>query len=153
MPTCGNTSRFPSSMSLSRVDASRVLGLFYPLTMPLGAYKEMSALPLPISQPPLAIGLSGDLHCMSLEEAMKMPFPVVHRPFFEARRARSNNNTVHKGVVLVRRERSTFNIARTNKTFKANHVSGVVQCLDCTKPRCIFSMDAPIRMKPIAIID
>ena len=45
-------------------------GLFSPLTMPLNAYREIYALPLPIPQPPPTSGLLGDLHYTSLEEAI-----------------------------------------------------------------------------------
>ena len=53
-------------------------GLFSHLGMPLDAYKEISALPLHIPQPPPAIGLPGDLHYVNLEEAMQMKFTAEH---------------------------------------------------------------------------
>ena len=67
-----------------------------PLTMPLDAYKEIADLPLPIPQLSPAIGLHGDLHYMSLEEAMKMPFTSEHQPSLEVRRARSSNTRCYR---------------------------------------------------------
>jgi hypothetical protein len=125
-------------------------GLFSPLGMPLSAYKEISALPLPIPQPPPATGLPGDLHYMTLDEAMKMPFTAEHQPSLEVRRARSQNTTAHDGVALAGRERSTVDATRA-KTLVVNHVRGVVECKDCMKPRCLFSVVAPNRMKPASI--
>jgi len=82
-----------------------------------------------------------------------MPFTSEHQPSLEVKRARSNNTTAHEGVTLVERERSTFDTTHTIKTFKTNHVCGVVQCKDCTKTRCLYSIDTPILMKPLAGID
>jgi hypothetical protein len=67
-----------------------------PLTMPLDAYKEIVALPLPIPQPPPATGLPGDLHYVILEEAMKMLFTAEHQPSLEVKRARSNNTRYYR---------------------------------------------------------
>ncbi len=66
------------------------------LTMALDAYKEIAALPLPIPQPPPATSLPVDLHYMSLEEAMKMPFTTEHQPSLEVRRARSSNTRCYR---------------------------------------------------------
>jgi hypothetical protein len=67
-----------------------------PLTMPLDAYKEIAALPLQNPQPPLATGLHGDLHYMSLEEAMKVPFTTEHLPSLEIKRARSSDTRYYR---------------------------------------------------------
>ena len=80
-------------------------GLFSPLRMPLDAYMEIYALPLPIPKPPPATGLPGDLHYTSLADAMKMPFTVKHQPSLELRSARSRNATVVDGVAIAGRER------------------------------------------------
>jgi len=68
-------------------------GLFSPLIMPLDAYKEISALPLPIPKPPPATGLPGDLHYTSLADAMNMPFTAKHQPSLEVR-ARSRHGAI-----------------------------------------------------------
>ena len=39
-----------------------------------------------------------------------------------------------------------------NKTFRVNHVRGVVDGKECMKPRCLFSNEAPNRMKPTPFI-
>ena len=42
---------------------------------------------------------------------------------------------------------------QVNKAFTVSHVRGVVECNECMKPRCVFSVDAPNRMKPTTGID
>jgi hypothetical protein len=115
--------------------------------MPLEAYKEISALSLPI--PPPTTGPPGYLHYITLEEAMLMPFTAEHQPSLANRSARSRNTTVVDGVAIVGREKLTpADASHANKTSRGNHVRGVVACKEYVKPRCLFSMDAPIRMKP-----
>ncbi len=53
------------------------------------------------------------------------------------------------GVALAGREPVTLADApHVNKTFRVNHVRGVVECKECMKPQCLFSNVAPNRMKP-----
>ena len=116
-------------------------GLFSPLAMPLNAYKEISGIPLPIPKPPPTTGPLGDLRYMTLEEAMQRPFTAEHRPSLGLRRARrSQNTTAHDGVALAGRERSTVDATNANKKFMGQHVRGVVECKDCMKLRCAFSL-------------
>ena len=78
-----------------------------------------------------------------------MPFTAEHQPSLVIRSARSRNTTVVGGVALVGREKLTpADASHANMTFRGNHVRGVVACKECLKPRCLFSMDAPNRMKP-----
>jgi hypothetical protein len=55
-----------------------------------------------------------------------MLFTTEHQPSIELRRARSQNTTVHDGVALAGRERSTVYATRA-KTCIVNHVRGVVE--------------------------
>ncbi len=121
--------------------------------MPLDAYKNIYALPLHIPQPPPTIRQPGDLYYMSLEEAMRIPFTAEHQPSLELRRYRSCDTTNHEGVALIGRERSILDAAKAIKTFNAHHVRGVVECEECMKPRCLFSVDAPSQIKPATGID
>ena len=61
---------------------------------------------------------------------------------------RSRNTIVVDGVALAGRQMLTpVDAPHANTTFKENYVRGVVECKDCLKPRCLFSLDAPNRMK------
>ena len=102
--------------------------------MPLSAYKEIFALPLPIPQPPPTTGSPGDLHYTTLEKAMQKPFNAEHQSSLDLVRARRQNTTAHDGVALAGRERSTVDATRA-KTLQAQYVRGVVECKDCMKPR------------------
>ena len=75
-----------------------------------------------------------------------MPFTAKHQPSLELRSARSRSATVVDGVAVAGRETDSI-----NKTIRHNHIRGVVECKECQKPRCLFSIDAPNRMKPTTI--
>ncbi len=83
-----------------------------------------------------------------------MPFTAEHQPSLAIRSARSRNTTVVDGAALVGREKLTpARASHANMTFRGNqHVRGVVACKECFKPRCLFSMDAPMWMKPVPSI-
>ena len=123
-------------------------GLFSPLVMPFQAYQEMSALPLPIPQQQASTGTVRDLHYITLEQAMTRQFTAEHQPSLMNRKAARASNA-HAGVFLAGRE--TRNDSSENKTTQAKYVRGVVECKECMKPRCIYSTNAPARMKPPGI--
>ncbi len=77
-----------------------------------------------------------------------MQFTAEHQPSLVIRSAKSHITTVVDGVALVGRQRdtSTADAAHVNKAFTVSLVCGVVECTECMKPRCVFSVDAPNRM-------
>ena len=88
------------------------------------------------SQPP------GDLHNMSLKEAMEYPFTVEHQPSLIFKRTRSTNSTTHEGVALVGRDTNESGDSARSKAFLARYVRGVVACKECMEPRCLYSIEA-----------
>jgi hypothetical protein len=122
--------------------------------------------------------LSDDLRYLSLDDTMKLPFTDDHQPSKQARRAASEQqiqgSISGQGVALTNKRRSRKraggvvaqgpptlvsvpSIASTTqkipnrKNFKLGHLTrirGIVQCMDCQKPRGIYSLLAPTNMKP-----
>ena len=82
-----------------------------------------------------------------------MTFTAEHQPSLEIRRARSYNTTAHDGVALAGRERSTVDATRAKTSLQVQYVRGVVECKNCMKPRCLFSMDSPNNRMKLASID
>ena len=55
----------------------------------------------------------------------------------------------HGGVTIGGREmRTATESDNLNKITKGKYIHGVVSCKDCMKPRCIYSVTSPNKMKP-----
>jgi hypothetical protein len=123
--------------------------MFQPIIMPVEAYKESHenfAMPLPIPKPSSIAG-KPDLHYMSFEEAVELPFSNEYQPSLQNRRR--NTHVVNGEVAIGGREmRTPTESDQLNKITQGKYIRGVVACKDCTKPRCIYSFTSPSRMKP-----
>jgi hypothetical protein len=120
----------------------------------------------------------GELRYLSLEDTMKLPFTDDHQPSKQARRValdqqkqdsiagggsgNPKKKRSRKGVrgvattpdvppITIPSIASTTQKAPPRKNFELGHISrlrGLVQCMECQKPRGIYSLLAPANMKP-----
>ena len=152
------------------------LGLFESLRMPREAYDKVHANLFPLPIPEERSGTpGGELRYRSLEDTMKLPFTDDHQPSKQARRAAleqqkqvsiAGQGDAHPkkrhsrkkvgGVATIERVivpsiASTTQKAPVRKNFALGHLTrirGLVQCMECHKPRGIYSLFAPANMKP-----
>jgi len=116
--------------------------MWLPLIMPLEAYEELFntySMPLPISELAEVPRCAEDLHYMSSE----------HQPSLQ-NRGKVNNLVIGDVTLGDREPRSSASDA--NKSTHENFLREVVKCKDCIKPRCLYSLTSPSRMKPLAVI-
>jgi hypothetical protein len=107
-------------------------------------------MPLPIPKPTSVAGIP-DPHYMTFDEAVKHPFTDEHQPSLQ-NRMRKNNTAVDGDVSLGERETRTSSEAETNKVTQGKFIRGIDSCKDGMKPRCLYSVISPNRMKPYATI-
>ena len=111
------------------------------------AYKELHEkfpMLLPIPKPSSIEG-KNSLHYMPFEEAVGKPFTTEHQPSLQ--NWRRNNNVVTGEVAIGGRETMTTE-SKQNKIAQGKFIRGVVPCKDCMKPRCLYFVTSPNRMKP-----
>jgi hypothetical protein len=124
-------------------------GMFSPMIMPNDAYEELChtyAMPLPIPKPGDTISRT-DMHYMSFEEAVKEAFTDIHQPSLRGRRRANNSSTVGQVAIGDRELRSSE--SDQHKITQGKFIRGIVTCKDCAKPRCLYSITSPNRMKPL----
>ena len=110
---------------------------------------------MPILKQPKIGDNTTDLQYLSFEDARKLPFTNKFQPSLEItilRVAAKKKKTIaaqHFGAsrwalapkILKPKNKSNFKIGIASK------VRGVVGCINCMKPRCIYSLSAVSRMK------
>jgi hypothetical protein len=126
--------------------------MWSPLIMPPEAYEELvntNHIPLLIPKLPKVKISTEDLHYMSFEEAVLQHFSGEHQSLLQ--NCKNVNILVIGDVTLGDREpRSSASDA--NKITRQKFLRGVVKCKDYMKPRCLYSLTSPSRIKPHAII-
>ena len=121
--------------------------------MPEAAYNVLHkdyAMPLPIPKPVPENAPRGDLHYMSLDEAVKLPFTDEHQP---SKMKNARTYVVLEDGVAVRAASASKNGDEGSELcppglLVGQNVRGVVFCKECEKPRCIFSKRAPQLLEP-----
>jgi len=98
---------------------------------------------------PKVPGNIADLYYMSFEEAALHPFSEEHQPSLQNRRR--DNNIVIGDVTLGDREPRSSALD-ANKITRQKFFRGVVKCKDRTRPRYLYFLTSPNRMKP-ALVD
>ena len=133
-------------------------GLFKPVRMPRHIYDNVMAFPMPMPIPKHVdvSEITTDLHYLSFADAQKLPFTNEHQPSLSATTLRNAARKMHatmtrqlplsrvaSGPIITKlKNRSNFKIGVSCK------VRGVVECLNCHKPRCIYSQAAISQMIP-----
>ena len=87
---------------------------------------------------------------MSFEEAVTHPFTAEQQPSLQNGR-RTNNKANMGGAARHGREINMSSESEQNKILKSKFIRGSVKCNDCKKPRCLYSLTTPSRMKLIAL--
>ena len=75
------------------------------------------------------------------------PFSDGHQPSLKIRRREEN---LSRDVALGSRDTRATE-AEQNKLTRSKFILGVVKCKDYMKPRCLYSVTSPSRMKPAAV--
>jgi len=153
------------------------LKLWKPPRMPVDVYEEVHSLLFPLPMPEESPrDDTGALHYMSFEENMTQPFTDEHQPSKISKRlAATKKNSLVGGTPTTSntgRGRGNFgrgrgstgsvppltfvSVSSTIQTMKRTNfplghiarIRGVVLCMDCGKPRCVYSAQAIAKMKP-----
>jgi hypothetical protein len=126
--------------------------------MPRAVYDKVMELPMPmpILKPAELFDKEADLQYLSFAYAKKMPFTNKYHPSLEvtAKRVAATQNK-KAADQFMRGSRFTSAIVvmklKNKASFKigvATKVRGVVECNQCSKPRCIYSQYALSNMRP-----
>jgi hypothetical protein len=113
-------------------------------------------MPMPILKPAGLLDKPEDLQYLSFADAHKLPFTNKYQPSLEVialRLAVAQKKKANDRAIRGSRFASSINVTKLkNKaSFKigiASKVRGVVQCNNCSKPRCIYSLSALSHMRP-----
>ena len=131
-------------------------GLFKPLRMPRQECDNVIEFPMPIPKPTNVSELSTDLHYLSFTDAKRLPFTNEHQPALAATTSRVTSRQRQAATTrqlpfsrvafgpIITKLKNTSNF-KIGVSFK---VRGVVECNNCHKPRCIYSLEAISKMNP-----
>ncbi len=149
------------------------LGLFMPQRMPIEAYEKLqkNLFPLPIPQSSQGVPAS-ELRYMSFEDSIALPFTDAHQPSKKTlavvdipstsqgigrgrgrgRRGRGGGRgNAPTPIIRFQSQASSIRKIPLRKQFTLGHkmrLRGIVQCVECQKPRCVYSHQSISHMVP-----